>query len=154
MDAPGSTKHQNLLLAGPLLGNSCNGHQLLQVQTTVAVFVFPTLNTYDRLSWDRDFSSACWYIMVFFIMLALKSSNPLNQETRPSFNWKYALCTSCHYIRACLHMSLLVNMSKWYMWPSVILQTSLLLPGGLFGRSLQLSHHMQEVETEKDSSLK
>lgn len=37
-------------------------------------------DTYDLLSWDRDFFSACWWNLIFFTMLALKSSKPL--ETR------------------------------------------------------------------------
>lgn len=43
-----------------------------------------TENTYDLLSCDRDFLSACWWNLIFFTILALKSSNPLETRTNMS----------------------------------------------------------------------
>lgn len=38
-------------------------------------------NTYDLLSCDRDFLSACWWNLMFFTILALNSSNPLESTS-------------------------------------------------------------------------
>lgn len=41
-----------------------------------------TVNTYDLLSCERDFFSACWWNLIFLTILALKSSNPLEGRNR------------------------------------------------------------------------
>lgn len=49
---------------------SCSCHQ-------VYLLYYWCVKTYDLLSCDKDFFSACWWDLMFFTILALKSSNPL-----------------------------------------------------------------------------
>lgn len=42
-----------------------------------AIYFSIAVSTYDLLSCDSDFFSACWWNLMFFTILALKSSKPL-----------------------------------------------------------------------------
>lgn len=135
-------------------------------------------DTYDLLSCDRDFFSACWWNLMFFTILALKSSNPLEGKEKErvvialisKVTWRVGtIGIFCHIWKPVLE-NVLTHFVSWLTaislsciiahWrhadcklPKSRRAHCAFLPWGLFGRSLQLCGHVQEVETEEDPPL-